>query len=260
MHGPEHAHLSLVAGHDGHVAGQRQRLDQTRAADFGHFHVVGLVLGRAGDVFGRAVRIVGHDQDLLLRLFAQRPLRRKHLDPLDRRVPLAAIGHALQNPAPQQSVRVRIVLQPGTAAMRGHADRLEQQQALFGRSGEQPPAATLLDQVLEVLARLEAQQRQLEPVLAPRLAVATAAVAAQLGEDRHDLIRKVDRHFVAPAALPPPWCCRQRHRRCGPSPWPRHRPAEKPVRWCRYGPCPRAGPHRSHPASDLAIVRWRTDP
>ena len=70
---------------------------------------------------------------------------------------------------------------------------LEQQQALVGRGREQPPAAAFLHQVLVILRRLEAEQRQLEAVLAARLAVAAAAVAAELGEDRHDLIGEVDR-------------------------------------------------------------------
>ena len=77
------------------------------------------------------------------------------------------------------------------------ADGLGQQQAPIRGGRKQTPPAAFLDQVLVVFGRLEAQQRELEAVLAAGFAVATAAVAAELGEDGHDLIGKVDRRFVA---------------------------------------------------------------
>ncbi len=194
---PEDANLTLIAGHDRHVAGLIERLDQAGRADLGHLDVVRLELGRAGHVFGCAVGVMGHDQNLLLALLAHRPLGREHVDPHDGRVVFVAVGHALQNPAPHQPVGVRILLQPGAAAVRGRADRLEQQQALIRRGRKQPPAAALFDQVLEIFPRLEAQQRQLEAVLPARFAVAAAAIAAQFGEDRHDLIGEVDQRLVA---------------------------------------------------------------
>ena len=103
----------------------------------------------------------------------------------------------MQNPAAHQSICMRVDLQPRAAAVRHFADRLGQQQAAVGSGRKQPPAAAFLHQVLEVLGWLKAQQRKLEAVLAAGLAVAAAAVAAQLGEDRHDLIGKVDRRLVA---------------------------------------------------------------
>ena len=80
---------------------------------------------------------------------------------------------------------------PPPWAMR--AGRLEQQQAVSGAAGKSAAAAVFLDQRLVVELRLEAEQRQLEAVLAARLAVAAAGVAAELGEDRHDLVGEVDR-------------------------------------------------------------------
>ncbi len=71
--------------------------------------------------------------------------------------------------------------------------RLGQQQALLGRGREEPPASPFLDQRLVVERRLEAEQAEPEPVLTARLAVASARVAAELGEDRHDLVGEVDR-------------------------------------------------------------------
>ena len=68
-----------------------------------------------------------------------------------------------------------------------------EQQAGVGRGGKDPPAAPFLDERLVVEGRLEAEQAQPEAVLAARLAVAAAGVAAELGEDRHDLVGEVDR-------------------------------------------------------------------
>ena len=72
------------------------------------------------------------------------------------------------------------------------AGRLGQQQALLGRGREEPAAAAFLDQRLVVELRLEAEQGEPEAVLAARLAVAAAGVAAELGEDRDDLVGEVD--------------------------------------------------------------------
>ena len=96
---------------------------------------------------------------------------------------LLAVGHALLDPAPHQAIGGRIELDPLAAAVRQAGRRLEQQQALIGRGREEPAAAAFLHEVLVILLRLEAEQRQAEAVLAARLAVAAAAVAAVLGED-----------------------------------------------------------------------------
>src|SRR5262249_5694268 len=53
-------------------------------------------------------------------------------------------------------------------------------------------AAAFLDQRGEVDVRLEAEQREFEAVLPGGLAVAAAGVAAELGEDGHDLVAEVD--------------------------------------------------------------------
>src|SRR5262249_4176685 len=56
--------------------------------------------------------------------------------------------------------------------------------------------ATFLYQRGIVGFRLEAEQRQLETVLARCLAVAATAVAAELGEDRDNLVAEVDRQVL----------------------------------------------------------------
>ena len=75
-------------------------------------------------------------------------------------------------------------------------DRLVQQQALAGRRGREATTTSFLDEELVIFVRVEAQQRQLEAVLATRLAVTATAIAAELGEDRHNLVGEVDRHIV----------------------------------------------------------------
>jgi hypothetical protein len=56
------------------------------------------------------------------------------------------------------------------------------------RGGRQEaPAACLLDDRLKILVRLETQQRQTETVLAARLTVTAATVAAEFGEQCHNV-------------------------------------------------------------------------
>ena len=50
--------------------------------------------------------------------------------------------------------------------------------------------------MLVILARLEAQQRQPEPILAAHFAMTPAGIAAELGENRHDLIGEIDGRIV----------------------------------------------------------------
>src|SRR5438067_665989 len=54
-----------VAGHDRRLAAHAQRADQPARVDGGDFLVVAVVLGPAGDVFDRAVGVVGVDRELL---------------------------------------------------------------------------------------------------------------------------------------------------------------------------------------------------
>ena len=75
--------------------------------------------------------------------------------------------------------------------MRHEARAFLQEQALVGGGERQPPGPRFLDQMLVILRRLEAEQRQPEAVLSVGRAVAAAAVAAILREDRDDAVRKV---------------------------------------------------------------------
>ncbi len=167
--------------------------------DFGHFGCVRLDMSPCRVTSSVAPsRVMGDHQQLLLAVGGHRALRRNHLDARHRRIVVVAVGHALHDPAAHQPVSVRVDFHPRAAAVRGCANRLQQQQAPVRRGGKQPSAATFFHQMFEVFSRLEPQQRQLEAVLPAGLAVAAAAVAAQLGEDRHDLVGKVDRRLRCP--------------------------------------------------------------
>ena len=165
-------------------------------ADLGHLGVVAVELRRAGDVLGRAVAVVGDGHDLLRPFALHQPLARKHFDARHRGVGLLAIRHALLDPPMHQPISGGVDLDPLTAAVRQPGRGLEQQQALLGGRGKEPAAAPFLHEILVVFCRLKAQQRQTKAVLPARLAVAAAAVAAVLGEERRDLIRKIDRQIL----------------------------------------------------------------
>src|SRR5207302_9961490 len=79
------------------------------------------------------------------------------------------------------------------AAMGQRCGSFEQQQTVFRRRRKEPATARFLHEVFVVLRRLEAEQRKSKPVLAARFSVAPAAIAAGLGEDGNDLMRKIDR-------------------------------------------------------------------
>ena len=80
--------------------------------------------------------------------------------------------------------------------MRHQSGRLLQQQAALRRGGRQPAAAPFFHQMLVIFARLEAQQRQPEAILPAHLAMTAAGIAAELGENRHDLIGEIDRRII----------------------------------------------------------------
>src|SRR5688572_24756100 len=86
----------------------------------------------------------------------------------------------------------RTGVEPFSAAVLHRPSGFPQQQTLRGRLWEEPPAAGLINECLVILRRLEAEQRQLEPVLPVRLAVARARVAAELRKKGHDVVREMD--------------------------------------------------------------------
>jgi hypothetical protein len=97
-----------------------------------------------------------------------------------------------RDPAANEAILIRANVHALAATVGDAAGCLRQQQTAVGSRGEQTPAARFLHERGVIDLRLEAEQRQFEPILPAGLAVAAAAVAAEFREDRHDLIAEVD--------------------------------------------------------------------
>ena len=106
---------------------------------------------------------------------------------------VGTVGHPLLNPTIDESILVAIHFHSLAAAVRRLSDRLRQQQALTRRGREDAPASAFLHEELVIVFGKETEQTELEAVLPAGLAVAAAAVAAELRENRHDLVGEVDR-------------------------------------------------------------------
>src|SRR5262249_53091249 len=98
-------------------------------------------------------------------------------------------------PTADETVLIGADLHAFAAAVGHAAGRLEQQQTAVRSGWEQTPTARLFHQRVEIDFRLEAEQRDFETVLTARLTATAAGIAAQLGEDRHDLIGEIDRQI-----------------------------------------------------------------
>src|SRR5207253_25962 len=103
--------------------------------------------------------------------------------------------HALRNPADQQSIIIRSDLDALAAAVRQCGGGFQKQKTALGGRRKQAAPARFLHQIVVVLSWFEPEQRKLESVLTARFSVATAAVASSFGENRHDLVSKINRRF-----------------------------------------------------------------
>ena len=117
----------------------------------------------------------------------------------DGRIAVAAVGHPLLDPAVEHAVFVAADVHPLAAAVRRAPLGLSSSRLSPGEEGKQPSATSLLHQEFVIVLGIKSQERQLEAVLAAGLAVAAAAVAAELREDRDDLVLEVDRNLSATA-------------------------------------------------------------
>jgi hypothetical protein len=82
----------------------------------------------------------------------------------------------------------------------GHGGRrLEQHHAVIGRGHVDPAGGLVVGQGTDVEDRVVAAERELEPVLALRRAVAGTRVAAEAGHDRVDVVHEVDLRLVVHA-------------------------------------------------------------
>ena len=218
----------------GHQAAQIPRRDGRFAGaihghgapliDAGHRALVGRELHPARDILGVAVREVRADQERLLGADGQPRGRGKHFEARHRRIALRRRRRAGRDPVGNHVILGRARREALAAAVRDGQRRLQQHQAGRRIDLVDAPRARLPRQRQVVELGVVAPQRQLEPVLSGRRAVAGAGVAAGLREHGHDVIAEA--HGVrSPTHARPrsPWrCC---GRRPSPSGWRgRHRP------------------------------------
>ena len=133
------------------------------------------------------------DDDLLGRSSGQHAGVGIDLDPRDFGIGVLAERGAGRDPAADDLILVRARDHLPAAAVRNLGRRLRQQKAFIRRGGKESAAAPFLDERLIVEGRLKPQKTETEAVLTARLTVAAPTIAAELSEDRHHLVREVDR-------------------------------------------------------------------
>ena len=203
--GAEDGDLPLVAGHDRRLAAQRRASGPGRlASTVAISGVVALVLGPAGDVLDGAVGVVGVDGELLLVLPVRTRCSGKTRDLRDGRV-----GRARRRACRRRSSGGRactrrsptsIFLPPPWATRAG---RLQQEQARVrggagraaGRGLPSPASCSRAPARSRAATGGSRSGPRVLPWQPPR-------VAAELGEDRHDLVGEVDRQRRLHASRP----------------------------------------------------------
>ena len=184
---PGDGDLAAEPGHDRGLAHPVEPEDEAGGVDRGEVGGVGLELGQAGDVGGRAVGVAGDDPELLAPLAGDGPLRWLDGERGELGILALADRHPLADPAGQRVVLGRADGELLAPAVGDLGRRLADQEAR-GRAGrEHSPPPPVLDQRLVIRLRVEPEQAETEAVLAAGFAVTTAGVATVLGEDRHDL-------------------------------------------------------------------------
>src|SRR5262249_48663986 len=132
--------------------------------------------GQVGDIARRPVRVVGGDEKLLLGVVGQDALRWLDGDALQHWRVRGSARRAGGDP-PAQSLVMRAALFKALAAAVGHLGAsLLQEQTVFRRSRKDAPAAGLAGEGSEIEVGVEAEQGELETILAACLAVAGTGV------------------------------------------------------------------------------------
>ena len=191
----EHRRLVLITNHHRNLAGMTPDGDQAGVVGVGVLTVVRLVHGGVRDVLDRAIRHSGEDDELLAGAWLHDALSRVNRDQLELGIVGLAVGHPLPDPLHKHPVIKRTGINSRASAVRQLPCRLEQEQTALRRGRENSAPASLAKQILVILLRLEAEQRQLETVLPAGFPVATAPVAAVLGKQWHDRVGEVYRLF-----------------------------------------------------------------
>ena len=97
----------------------------------------------------------------------------------------------MTEPLVEHLIVLRADFQAQAAAVGDLCGGFEEHEAATGTGGEHTPPAAVLDEGGVIGQRIETEHRELETVLPGGLAVARAAVAAELGEDRYHIVLKV---------------------------------------------------------------------
>ncbi len=208
--------VPLKTGGDGGLAGDGAGADQAVLIDGHQGALAGLEGGEGGDVSGGAVGVLGLNDQLLL-FFGQEPaVGGLDGDAGERGGVLGVSGHSGGDPGAQGLV-VRVAGGEAGAASVGEAGGgLGQQQAAVGVARPGPAAEGVPGDGPVVGVGVEAQQGELEPVLARRLAVAGAGVAAETREDGLNVALEggLRRRSRRRRGLPARWSSRRARRRC----------------------------------------------
>ena len=125
--GAKHGDFGLVTHHHRDIARLFEQLHVAGFIGFGHFLVVRFVQRASRHVFHRAVRVPGHDDQLLFAVERHDAFPGKHFDPRDSGIPGLSIGHPFGNPANDQSVVVGVCVQLFAAAVGQRGGRFQEQ-------------------------------------------------------------------------------------------------------------------------------------
>ncbi len=189
---PGDSRPALVADHDiGHASAGR--LGQPRWPDRGHSLAQAVEPRVSGDVAVRPIAERGHDREVLLLARRHQTFLRIDLERDDMRIIVSRSRRAFFQPQRQQPIGRRVVFKPLAAPVGNGQRGLEQKQTLFGSKRGHAPLFGALDDRDIVGFRFESQERKLESSLAALRAMARPLVAAQLGQERHDLVAEADR-------------------------------------------------------------------
>ena len=177
-------------GHHEGLAGVAAR-DQSLVVDLRGGLVARAQYRELGDVAVAAVLVDGANDEVLLLIRA----RHHHffgtdLDPGDLQGLVRVTDRAGRDPVANGRVGRALRIKPLAALVSDLQGRLAQHQTFFGSGGVEAAPLVLPRQPLVVLLRIEAEQRELEAVLAGSRAVTAARIAALLREDGHDVAMK----------------------------------------------------------------------
>ena len=183
-------HLAHVTRHDGALAIHFAHSHVAVLIHAGNLAFVGNKIRQARYVTRAAIRVMRlHNQPLQLPLAVQTH-RRLHAYPLKLGLVFALVHHAITNPLYQHALRFGSGFDAPARLMRHGECRLLDDQALLWKRREHPPTACVLDNLAPVILGIVGEYRELESILAIRLGVACARVAASLTQDRQHVIHQ----------------------------------------------------------------------